>query len=288
MTNSEFDNTQFKIEQGKNWDNVAQGWQKWWKVFEKGGQKVSDKLVELADIRPGQKVLDIATGIGEPAMTAARIVGSKGYVTATDISKEMLAIGKERAKHEGLKNMEFRQVDVEGGNLPLSTFDAVICRWGLMFLPNPTLALKNIQRTLVPGGRFAAVVWAESTKVPQLNLPMTVVKQELLLPSPLERGPGPFSLSDLNKLRSLLQVGFSDVRIEKIQVTFEFDSAEDFVNFTKDIAAPVNVMLANETEMRKKEIWKAVTDQVRLKYSNTINEHVSLNNEAICVAGRRQ
>lgn len=288
MTNSEFDNTQFKIEQAKNWDNVAQGWQKWWKVFEKGGQKVSDKLVELADIRPGQKVLDIATGIGEPAMTAARIVGTKGYVTATDISKEMLAIGKERAKHEGLKNMEFRQVDVEEGNLPLSTFDAVICRWGLMFLPNPTLALKNIERTLVPGGRFAAAVWAESTKVPQLNLPMTVVKQELRLPSLLERGPDPFSLSDLNKLRSLLQVGFSDVRIEKIQVTFEFDSAEDFVNFTKDIAAPVNVMLANETEMKKKEIWKIVTDHVRLEYSNTINEHVRLNNEAICVVGRRQ
>jgi hypothetical protein len=130
---------------------------------------------------------------------------------------------------------------------------------------------------------------AESTKVPQLNLPMTIVRHELQLPSSPEGVPGPFSLSDLNELRSLLlQVGFSDVRIEKIQVTFEFDSAEDFVNFTKDIAVPVNVMLANETEMRKKEVWKAVTDQVRLEYSNITNGPVSLNNEAICVVGRRK
>lgn len=84
--------------------------------------------MELADIRPGQKVLDIATGIGEPAMKAARIVGCKGYVTATDISREMLAIGEVRAKREGLKNIEFRQVDVDEADLPLSSFDAVICR----------------------------------------------------------------------------------------------------------------------------------------------------------------
>jgi hypothetical protein len=157
-----------------------------------------------------------------------------------------------------------------------------------MFLPNPSLALKNMRRTLVRGGRLAAAVWAESTKVPQLNLPMTIVSRELRLGSPPKGLPGPFDLSDLNELGSSLQVEFSDVRIEKIDVTFEFASAEDFVKFTKDIAAPVNVMLANETEKRKKEILNAVTDQVRLEYSNTINGQVRLNNEAICAVGRRQ
>jgi ubiquinone/menaquinone biosynthesis C-methylase UbiE len=288
MTNSEFDSTQFKIEQGKNWDNVAQGWQKWWKAFEKGGQKVSDKLVELADIRPGQKVLDIATGIGEPAMTAARIVGSKGYVTATDISTEMLVIGRERAKRERLENIEFKQVDVKDADLPDSSFDAAVCRWGLMFLPNLPFALENIRRALVPGGRLAAAVWAESAKVPQLNLPMSIVRRELQLPSPPEAVPGPFSLADLNKLRrSLLQVGFSDIRDETIQVTFEFDSAEDFVSFTREIAAPVNVMLSNETEKKKEEIWEAVTNQVKHDYGDNTNGSVRLDNEAICIVGRR-
>ena len=85
-----------------------------------------------------------------------RTVGDKGHVTATDISPEMLAIGKERAQHEGLKNIEFKDGDAEMVDLPSSSFDAAICRWGLMFLPNLSLALDNIQRSLVSGGSLAA------------------------------------------------------------------------------------------------------------------------------------
>lgn len=288
MSKSEFDSNQFKIAQRKSWDSVAAGWQKWWKTVEKGGQKVSDKLVELAGIRTGQRVLDIATGIGEPAVTAARAVGDKGYVTATDISPEMLAIGKKRAKHQGLKNIEFREGDAEMVDLPASSFDAAICRWGLMFLPNLSFALDNILRSLVPGGSFASAVWAEPAKVPQLNVPMMIVRQKLHLQPPPAGIPGPFSLADLNELRnSLIQAGFTDIRSENIQVTFEFDSAEDYVSFTKEIAAPVNLMLANETEKRREEIWKAVTNQVRLEYTDNTNGNVSLNNEATCIVGRR-
>ena len=201
----------------------------------------------------------------------------------------MLAIAQQRAKREGLKNMEFKQVYIEENDLPLSFFDAVICRWGLMFLPNLCLALENVRKTLVPGGRLAIAVWAESKKVPQLNLPMAIVRRELELTSLPKGVPDPFSLSDLNELRnSLLQAGFRDVRIEKIQVKFDFDLAEDCVSFTKDTAAPVNMMLSRETEKRKQEIWKAVTDQVRHEHSNITNGHLRLNNEAICAVGRRQ
>src|ERR671933_110846 len=100
---SSFDSEQFKTEQRQRWDNVAEGWKEWWQTLEIAAQNVSDRLVELAEIKPGQKVLDIATGIGEPAVTAARklvsaVAGSenkdnninnnknKGHVLATDIS----------------------------------------------------------------------------------------------------------------------------------------------------------------------------------------------------------
>jgi ubiquinone/menaquinone biosynthesis C-methylase UbiE len=89
MSRPGFGSNQFKISQRKSWDGVAAGWQAWWKTIEKGGQKVSDKLFGLAAIKPRQKVLDIATGIGEPAVTAARTVGDKGHVTATDISRNV-------------------------------------------------------------------------------------------------------------------------------------------------------------------------------------------------------
>src|ERR671933_1835749 len=104
---SSFDSEQFKIEQRQRWDSVAAGWKEWWQTVEVAAQKVNDRLVELAEIKPGQKVLDIATGIGEPAVTAAkRLVelassyGNKsndvGHVLATDISPEMLRIAKQR------------------------------------------------------------------------------------------------------------------------------------------------------------------------------------------------
>ena len=66
----QFDPNQFKMGQRQSWDSVAQGWRTWWEPIEKGSQKLSNRLVELAEIKPGQRVLDIATGIGEPAMTA--------------------------------------------------------------------------------------------------------------------------------------------------------------------------------------------------------------------------
>ena len=99
--------------------------------------KVSDRLIELAGIRPGHRVLHIATGIGEPAISTAKIVGKNGYVTATDISTEMLAIAEERARCLGLHGiMDFKQRDAE--NLELGTnqvFDAILCRWGIDVSP---------------------------------------------------------------------------------------------------------------------------------------------------------
>jgi ubiquinone/menaquinone biosynthesis C-methylase UbiE len=84
----------FKAQQRQMWDNAAAGWQTWWQTIERGAQKVSDKIVQLAEIKQGDKILDIATGIGEPAVTAARKVMPNGRVVATDISPQMLAIAK--------------------------------------------------------------------------------------------------------------------------------------------------------------------------------------------------
>ena len=141
---SSFDSDKYKNNQRKSWDMVAEGWQKWWKTFEQDAQKVNERLVELAEIKQGDKVLDIATGIGEPAITAARKVGIKGHVLATDISPQMLNIAKQRAVSFRLKDIiEFKEIDAERIDIDLqlllpqySSFNAVLCRWGLMFFPN--------------------------------------------------------------------------------------------------------------------------------------------------------
>jgi ubiquinone/menaquinone biosynthesis C-methylase UbiE len=155
-SSSTFDSEQYKNNQRKSWNMVAEGWQKWWKTFEQDAQKVNERLVELAEIKQGDKVLDIATGIGEPAITAARKVGTKGHVLATDISPQMLKIAKQRAVSFGLQDIiEFKEIDAERIDIdlqpllqPYSSFNAVLCRWGLMFVPNLTSTLKSIYKVL--------------------------------------------------------------------------------------------------------------------------------------------
>jgi hypothetical protein len=155
-----------------------------------------------------------------------------------------------------------------------------------MFLPNLDIALSNIRRLLVSGGNLAAAVWSEPSKVPFINLSMDTARKHLQTSFPGQGAPGPFSLAEVGLLKkSLLKAGFTDVRSEKIAVTFEFDSAEDYTKFNQDIVAPIRTMLSNETENTREQVWNDVTEQAKLKYSDHESGHVRFVNEAICIVG---
>lgn len=281
-----FNPEQFKAQQRQMWNNVAAGWQAWWQTFEQGAQKVSDKIVELADIQPGDRVLDIATGIGEPAITAAKRVRPSGKVIATDISSQMIAIAKSRASSLDLDRlMEFREGDAEKLDFPKSSFNAVLSRWGLMFLPNLPSALTTMRELLVPSGRLAAAVWSTPTKVPMLDLAFSTVRKQINAPAPPPGTPGPFALADTESLRkSFSQAGFEDIRVQAFDITFSFDSAESFTRFHQQIAAPIQAMLANQTEERKRQAWDSITDAVS-KYADS-HGRINIDNEVICIVGR--
>jgi len=287
-TSSPFDPNQFKIDQREGWDSVAEGWKEWWEPIEKGGQKISQRLVELAEIEPENRVLDIATGIGEPAITAARQVGGKGHVLATDISRQMLAIAKERAASLGLQQIiEFKEDDAENLDLPNSYFNAVLSRWGLMFLPNLDSTLNKIHTSLTSRGRFAAAVWAEPNKVPIISLATRIIVEEVGIPSSPSGTPNPFSLSDTNKLKnSFVEAGFADVHDERVIVTFEFASGEDYSRYCQAVSAPARLVLSKETEKRKREIWTRVADEVALNYGIG-GSRIRMNNESICIMGTK-
>ena len=286
---STLDSKQYKEGQRQGWDSVAGGWQKWWKITETGAEKVSRRLIELADIKQGSTILDIATGIGEPALTAAKQVGDSGHVLAIDISSQMLSIAKQRAISLGLERViEFKVGDAEAIDLPASTFDAALCRFGLMFLPDLRTGLSNIYRSLVEGGRLAAAVWASPDKVPFIAVALNRAMKETKSPPPPPAGtPGPFSLSDETMLtNSLINSGFKNVTIERIDVNFEFDSAEVYTSFVYETAAPVQAMLANQPHERREEILKAITESAR-KYAKNDTPPVRMSNEAICVVGTK-
>jgi len=280
------DSKQYKEELRHGYDNAAPGWQKWWKTIETATQEVSKRLVELAEIKPGSKVLDIATGMGEPALTAAKQVGNTGHILAIDISPQMLSFAKERAISLDLQEVvEFKEGDAETIDLPSSTFDAALCRWGLMFLPNPKAGLSNIYGSLVKGGHFATAVWASPEKVPFISVPMNIVLKETN--SPLPRTLGPFSMSDQNNLKKFFEEsGFIHTAIERIKVISDFESSDDFAAFTIDHGGPaLQKVLAGETNERKQQIEKAISKGSE-KYADSTGK-VRFENEAILIVGRK-
>jgi ubiquinone/menaquinone biosynthesis C-methylase UbiE len=283
-----FNPDEFKAQQRQMWNNAAAGWQGWWETIERGAQKVSDKLVQLAEIKPGDRVLDIATGIGEPAVTAARKVMPNGKVVATDISPQMLAIAKARAKSLGLDTiMEFRESDGEKIDLPELTekFDAILSRWGLMFFPNLSAALVRIRQMLVTNGRLSAAVWSAPSKVPWLDLAFASLRKQINAPAPPPGTPGPFALADVDVLKqSFIQAGFKDIETGTFQITFEFDSPESYTRLHQQTATRIHEMLANQTEEVKKQAWNSITEAV-WQYADS-HGRVNLDNEVIFIVGK--
>jgi ubiquinone/menaquinone biosynthesis C-methylase UbiE len=281
------DSKQFKEAERQKWDNVADGWQKWWKTLERGAGKLSKRLVELAEIKPGSRVLDIATGIGEPAITAAKQVGKSGQVLATDLSPLMLSIARQRAASLGLQDViEFKEGDAESIDLPPSMFNAALCRAGLMFLPDLNAGLSNIYQSLTENGHFAAAVWASPERVPFISVVMNTIMKETNSKPPPPGTPGPFSLSDENSLKnSFITSGFRDNAIEKMNITLDFESADEFTNFVLETSSSVQTTLANQNHEKRRELIKAITEAAK-KYANSTG-NVRFDNEAILIVGSK-
>ena len=286
MSEVAYDPTTYKNNQRRDWDAAAAGWKKWWEWFELRAQHVSHRLIEMGSVQPGHRVLDVATGIGEPAVTAARRVGLEGRVIATDQAPGMLEIAEERRATLGLENLEFKRMDAEVLDFPDENFDTVLCRWGLMFLPDLPNTLNQIRRVLRPGGRFATSIWGVPEKTPGISMAMGVIKKMIRPPAPPEDAPSMFKLSPPGVLeKAFMQAGFSNVLAESHQVDFAFESVDEYIRFLKDVAVVITVMLANETTDRQAEVWQVITSGVGAFTDG--NGAVSMPSETILVVGKK-
>ncbi len=180
----QIDSQAIKDQQKQHWGSAAAGWRKNHETLRQTTAPVTEKMLSLAAVAPGQRVLDIACGSGEPAIPAAKIVGTAGSVLATDISPEMIEVAREKAKEQGITNIEFRLVDGEELDVEPNSFDAVTCRWGIMFMPEPVRCLKQAHRALKPGGRICAAVWGPMERNPFFTVPMGVLRQHVNVPAP--------------------------------------------------------------------------------------------------------
>jgi SAM-dependent methyltransferase len=280
-----FDPVEFKQNIRKEWRSAAGGWRRWLDVVEapEGGQRHSAKLVALAELRPGGSVLDVGGGYGEPSLTAARVVGAGGHVVCTDISEEMLATARERAGEAGITNVEFIARDAEELDFEDETFDAVLSRATLMFLPDVAGTLRRLHGFLRPGGKLAASVWGPIAAV-QFAAAFRVVAQELGLPPPPPGRPGAFALSDPERLAALVTgAGFRDVESGTVPVIFETDSPERYAVFIRDVAPQLTTMLAGHPTDVQERVWGKITDAYRP--FQDADGRVRTENQAIWVMG---
>ncbi len=286
MTTQPFDPARYKAGQRWEWDTAAPGLKDWGPFLVQQLQPVSERMMELADIQPGSRVLDVATGGGEPAVTAAYRVGASGHVIATDLAPQMVALGRERAAELGLQNIDFREMDAEAPDLPENSFEIVLCRFGLMFLPNLQRALERLHQLLVPGGRLVAAVWGPPHKVPFIRWPMEVAMRVLQVPAPPPQLPGPFSLADSRRLEQLLtEAGFTAVQTEPLLLTLEWASVDDYIRFQQAILTGFNALLAKYPAEQQAEVWRAVAETAR--QSTTLDGRCHTENEVVLAVGRR-
>jgi ubiquinone/menaquinone biosynthesis C-methylase UbiE len=280
----------FQSEQKKLWDVSAAGLEKWLHVTQAASQHVTDRMLELAGIKPGDNVLDIATGIGDPAIDAARIVQPTGRVLAIDLSQWRLVTARRRAKEQGLENLiEFIESDIQIMEFPLSKFNAVLSKWGLMFFAHLDRLLSRIFDALLPDrGVFVAAVCSRPEKFPFMKIP-SLVLDRLEVP-PLPTAVNPFRLSDMSVLSKLfIETGFQDVKTEAVPVVYRFDSAEDYFGFAYETSGSFKGRITNAASFLSKEKQDKIRSDIIDEARSFVDSkgQLSISNETLLIAGCR-
>jgi SAM-dependent methyltransferase len=228
------------------WAAVAGGWAQHADYADARGGQSAQRMLELAEVRAGDRVLELACGPGGLGLAAAERVGPEGEVVLTDVAEEMTAIAAARGSELGLRNLAFRRLDLERIDEPDASYDVVLCREGLMFALEPARAVGEIRRVLRPGGRVAIAVWAARERNPWLGLVLDAVSAQIGAPVPPPGIPGPFALGDADELRRLLDgAGLADGRVGELSVPLRSASFDEWWERTSALAGPLSAILAS-------------------------------------------
>lgn len=227
-----------RAEMADRWEKAAAGWARQADAIQRAARPVSEWMLEHAGLAPGQRVLELAAGPGDTGFLAAARI-APGTLVSSDGSEAMLDLARERARSQGVDNVEFAQRQLEWIDEPAASFDAVLCRWGLMLCLDPATALGECRRVLRPGRRLAIAVW----DVPEANPWMTVPDAafEALMPGafppavPAAGVPGAFALADSDRIAELIEgAGFLDVLVEPVEIVRPYDDVEGWLDETLD------------------------------------------------------
>jgi len=231
------------------WEEAAAGWAQRQDGMRAFAAPVSHWLIEAIEPQPGQRLLELAAGIGETGFLAAELVRPGGTLISSDRSEGMLEAAKGRAAELGLDNVEFKVIDAEWIDLPVASVDAVLCRWGYMLMADPGAALRETRRVVKPDGHLALAVWAAPAENPWLSLPTALLIERGAMAPPAPDTPGPFALSDPDALRELLEeAGLQDVVVDAVDLVQRHPTFEDYWQTHLDLGRAVHDAIMSQPE----------------------------------------
>lgn len=259
-----FDAARYKSAQRAQWNKDGAAWRRWNPTLDRWYGEPTRLMLDLARLEPGQRVLDIAAGAGEPAVSAAERVGPGGYVLATDISEGIVELARQVARERGHHQVETRVMDGEELELPDSSFDAVLCRLGLMYMPHPVTALREWRRVLKPGGRVAVVVFSTPERNDWGAIPAAILRCHARLAPPAPGQPGPFSLGAPGALAGVFaRAGFPQPEVLAVPVPHAMASAAEYVRVAQEAFGAFNALLADLPAPARAAAWSDVEESLR-------------------------
>lgn len=271
--------------QRSEWAAVAPGWRRNREKLGVTASPITERLVTLSGVGSGDRVLDMACGTGDPALTLAETVGPEGYVLGLDISEEMVEASRSWAESQGMQNVEFRLIynELSPGVEPWS-FDAATCRHGLQFMPDPMAALQELRDTVKPGGRVAASTWSTPERNPNFTLPKEIISRHADLPEEDPSAPGLFALPTPEDLELIFETaGLTGIQTEVFPTPIaRANSAESYWHSIETVAGPLVSLLASLTEEQRRNIREDALQTLREMFPAG---PVEIDGEAIAAAG---
>jgi ubiquinone/menaquinone biosynthesis C-methylase UbiE len=259
-----FDPIAFKETTRKQWQNAAASWHRWTPTIQAWLEPVTESMLAMAKLKPGDHVLDLAAGAGEPSISAARIVGPSGHVLATDISSNILEFAAQTARERGLTNYETRVMDGEKPDQPDDSFAAVLSRLGLIYFPDRAGALRGARRVLRSGGHVVLASFSTPDHNRFFSIPITIIRRRAGLAAPAPGLPGPFSLGAPGVMESMLKdAGFEDVQTAIVQPPLKLQSAAECTRFERESFGALGQMLAGLPEAEQEAAWDEIEQELR-------------------------
>jgi SAM-dependent methyltransferase len=247
---------------------------------------VTDRLLELAAICDGKSVLELASGPGGAGLAAAARVGPGGSVVISDVLPAMVDIARHRATDRGLTNVTAKVLDLDDIDEPDASYDAVLCREGLMFAIDPAHAIEEMRRVLRDGGAAAVAVWADKSANPWLACLLDAIAGATGVAVPPPGVPGPFALADPNRLQTLFaDAGFTNLTSDTVPAPVRAPSFDAWWDRTLRIAGPAVAVLNRLDDVTREKIRETLREATN-QYTSR-DGALQLPGRALIIGGRR-